>query len=581
MLLLLSASLLLLFITLGLGMFTCNILSRLFNTKVLTGLPGIFLCGLVFSAVYFQLLSLVVPVNYLTLLPLICLSAATLFNNKLYKSIIHGITANITILTKGGAAVLTAALLLLWFIYWLAPPLNGDSGSYHYLSILWYEKYKVVPGLANVHGRLAFNPASFIIDAAYSFTGLLQQSIYPLNGVTICIFFTWLLTLALKSTYWLEKIVYLLMIPAFSRVLLDDVSSPSSDPLFIVCITYAIISIYNAVKANRFTLANGIIPVILLAFSVTAKLSSITVLLLLPIAFCWLPANKRTIKTLAAVAAVCMVIWLPWLCRNIILSGYLVYPLYYVDLFNVDWKAPASVLKLDHIFINQGPKFFSLNFAYLQSLSFGQWFPKWLRLHNTPGFMVNLALFLAGMLSPLYWLLFIKHKRAFNIKVCMVWLVIYIGAWFWLINSPDYRFGVVFLTLAAVLPFLQLAAIKHQRNFTWPVSATYILIVAAFIFNCLTVFTRPETYRFGIKDCWLYPLKDKRYFYKNNKTNFPYTVMNNGVKLYLSDSAHECINTGLPCMSWRYGNIEMRGPTIQDGFRNSRDEVKTYFPFVK
>lgn len=208
-------------------MLTCNILSRLCNKKVVTGLPGIFLCGLIFSAVYFQLLSFVTPVNYLTLIPLAGLSSVTLYRNKQYKIVTSPIITNIAVFTKGSAAILTTALLLLWLIYWVAPPLNGDSGSYHYLAILWYEKFKAVPGLANVHGRLAFNPASFIIDAAYSFTGLLGQSIYPLNGVIILLFFTWLLARALKSSYWLEKIIYLLMLPAFCRVLLDDISSPS------------------------------------------------------------------------------------------------------------------------------------------------------------------------------------------------------------------------------------------------------------------------------------------------------------------------------------------------------------------
>jgi len=581
MLLLLLASLLLLYITTGLGIFTSNLLGKLLKVNVATGLPGTFLCGLIFSAVYFQLLSFITAVNYFTLLPLACLSGYTLFRNRQYKAIISIIPNNIAVLTKRGAVILTAALLTVWFIYWVAPPLNGDSGSYHYLSILWYEKYKVVPGLANVHGRLAFNPASFIIDAAYSFTGLLGQSIYPLNGVLILIFFTWLLTRALKSSHWLEKIIYLLMIPAFCRVLLDDVSSPSSDPLFIICITYAVISLFNNIRANKLTLATGIIPVVILAFSITAKLSSVTALLILPIAFFWLPRNQRTIKTLVTVCTICLLLWLPWLCRNVILSGYLVYPLYYVDLFNVDWKAPASVLKLDHILINQGPKFFSPDFAYLQSLSFSQWFPKWLSLHRAPGFMVNLVLFLAGMLSPLYWLLYVKHKQAFSIKAFIVWLVIYIGAWFWLTNSPDYRFGAVFLMLAFALPLLPLAGIKQQHTYTWPVTAICMLVITTFVFNCITIFNRPEVYSFTIKDCWLYPLKDKRYFNKNNKTDFPYSVLNNGVKLYLSDSTHECINTDLPCMSWRYGSIEMRGPTIQDGFKNTKDEVEKHFPFVK
>jgi len=581
MLLLVLTSLLLLFITWGLGIFTGNVLSRVYGVKAVTGLPGIFICGLIFSAVYFQLLSFIMPVNYFTLLPLACLSGYILSRNSRYKSITSIIATNLQVLFKGVGAILTIALLVLWLLYWFAPPLNGDSAGYHYLSILWYEKFRVVPGLANVHGRLAFNPVAFIICAAYSFTGLTGQSVYPLNGMLILMLFTWLLARSLKSSYWLEKIIYLLMIPAFCRILLDDVSCPSSDPLFIVCITYAVITLYDNVKTNTLTLANSIIPAAILVFSITAKLSSVTILLLLPVVFIWLPRSERTIKTMAKFCALCLLLWLPWFGRNIILSGYLVYPLYYVDVFNVDWKAPASVLKLDHIFINQGPKPFSADFAYLQTLSFIQWFPKWVLMQLVPGLWANLVLFFAGILSPCYWLLYINKKQHFNKHVFIVWAVIYAGTCFWLINSPEYRFGTVFLSLAFALPLLQLSGTGQKSLHSIPVIVTFVLVTAIFIKSCATLFSRPETYPFSLKDCWLYPLKDKRYFYKNNKSNFPYTVLNNGVKLYLSDSTHECINTGLPCMSWRYGDIEMRGKTLQDGFRNKKDEVEKYYPFVK
>ena len=91
-------------------------------------------------------------------------------------------------------------------------------------------------------------------------------------------------------------------------------------------------------------------------------------------------------------------------------------------------------------------------------------------------------------------------------------------------------------------------------------------------------------YAFTISDCWLKPLRDKRYFIAKNKTSFlqtfPSVNLGNGIQLYLPDNTHECLNANGPCMNWRYGEIEMRGTKIEDGFRNIKDEVKKYFPFV-
>ena len=86
--------------------------------------------------------------------------------------------------------------------------------------------------------------------------------------------------------------------------------------------------------------------------------------------------------------------------------------------------------------------------------------------------------------------------------------------------------------------------------------------------------------QYSMAESWLKPARDKRYSQKNDLRTFPFTTLANGVKLYYADSSHECLNAEGPCMLWRYGEIEMRGNKIEDGFRNTKDEVKKYYPFV-
>ncbi|QNP52660.1 hypothetical protein H9L05_02570 [Hymenobacter qilianensis] len=40
-------------------------------------------------------------------------------------------------------------------------PANFDSGLYHFQTLKWLNEYPTVPGLGNLHGRLAFNSSWF------------------------------------------------------------------------------------------------------------------------------------------------------------------------------------------------------------------------------------------------------------------------------------------------------------------------------------------------------------------------------------------------------------------------------------
>src|SRR4051812_19330749 len=75
MLLLLLDSLLLIFITFSLGSIAKNLLSQFFKIQLQTSFIEAFLLGLIFSAIYFNIISLFLPVNYLVLIPLLLLSS--------------------------------------------------------------------------------------------------------------------------------------------------------------------------------------------------------------------------------------------------------------------------------------------------------------------------------------------------------------------------------------------------------------------------------------------------------------------------------------------------------------------------
>jgi hypothetical protein len=527
--------------------------------------------------VYFNLLSFFIPVNYFTLLPLLLISVYV-FSKKTVRQIffsrMHGLFK--LFFSKKNLAFVIPFIALL-FVYWAIPPYNADSGEYHYISIRWYEQFKVVPGLANVHGRLAFNPASFIISAAWSFTDLTGQSLYPLNGVFCLLFYTWLLKKILIQQATLYNLILLLPAILLFRTTLINISSPSSDLLPGLLVFYCGFRTYELIKENKNTYGDYFPILIIACFSVTAKLSAIPSLLILPfIYFILIKKNKQGPVISKSILLAVLVVG-PWLARNFILSGYLLYPVLGSNFFHADWTVPRDVIKLDFIFSKYGPRTITVDFLTMQKMNMLQLTATWFR-YMYSNFFFSLLIFLVSVLSPFSWLFFPGQKKKISAKIFLLWSIYYAGVCIWLLNSPEFRFGLSYIILAMCLPVFELMqsiTVQQRLLRLAPVAITGI----CFLYYSVSV-VKKDSFYFSINDCWLKPPRDRRYFAKNDLSTFSSVNLGNGVRLYLADKNHECLNANGPCMNWRYGVIEMRGDKIEDGFRNVKDEVKKYYPYV-
>lgn len=276
-----------------------------------------------------------------------------------------------------------------------------------------------------------------------------------------------------------------------------------------------------------------------------------------------------------------MVIYVPWLCRNVILSGYLLYPVPFIDIFTVDWKAPKDLLLLlDYIYIKRLPINFDDGLVPVKPLPFPRWLWPWVQRQISNGMLSQLVVFAAALCSPLYWAVMRLLGIHFTRRAFYCWLLVYTCLLIWWINVPEYRFGIVFISFAITLPLLAAA-----KRLTKKIALLPALIITLFITEAgWYIYTAPgwkNRRDFSATRFIIYPLRDKLYYENNDTASFNYTPLSNGIKLYHQDSTHDCINAQLPCMIYKYGDIEMRGSTIADGFRNVRDDVGKNYPFVK
>ncbi|MCW8140390.1 MAG: hypothetical protein KIT58_15940, partial [Planctomycetota bacterium] len=66
---------------------------------------------------------------------------------------------------RGGAFALSFLLALVLALRALSVAAIYDTGLYHLSSVRWLMEAPIVPGLGNLHGRLAFNNSSFLWNA--------------------------------------------------------------------------------------------------------------------------------------------------------------------------------------------------------------------------------------------------------------------------------------------------------------------------------------------------------------------------------------------------------------------------------
>lgn len=579
MILLGIASGLLFFITYFTGRCTLRALENYTGYALAIDFFETFIYGLITSFVYFSIVSFILPVNFWVLVPLLLLSLFTFFSTREKKHLLDGLKQNSRLFFSKKNIFYSIPFIILIFIYWIIPPLNADSGEYHYIAIRWFERFKIVPGLGNVHGRLAFNPASFIISAPYSFTGITGQALYPLNGLLVLLFYAWLLKKIFAAGNNLYGFILLILSIILFRISLINVSSPSSDLLAGMLLFYIGLRTYELIKSNAAAFPDYLQVLIFACFAVTAKLSAIPGLLVLPFIYFVLLKKERKLPLVVKYISLAAVIIVPWLVRNFVLSGYLLYPIPSTGFFNADWKVPADVIKLDFLYSKYGPRTITVDFFTMQKMDTVQLVKVWYDYMRSSS-MSSLLLTAAAFLSIFIWLGFPLLKQKFPWKIFILWSIYFLCAAIWFFNSPEHRFGLPYLTLLMGLPLLALFKKIFVNIKLNPVFA-YLLLLFCTVHYALGPVDMRGMYAFSLKDCWWKPLRDKRYI-TNSKylETFPSVPLGNGVTLYKSDSRHDCLNVEGPCMNWWYGEIEMRGNTITDGFRNTKDEVKKYFPFV-
>ena len=354
-------------------------------------------------------------------------------------------------LTVTPGRVLLVGILVLIFAYGTSfGIIHYDTGLYHAQSIRWIEEYGVVPGLGNLHTRLAYNSAAFCLSAIYSMAFLGGQSYHCVGGYLALLLILLctkafrkerLLAPKLSDFVRLMGIYYLLMI-------FDEMVSPASDYFMVLMVFYIVIRWLELLEKEETSyLPYGLLCLLCITV-LTVKLSGALILLLVLKPAVMLLKEKK-VREIFIFLGTGLIMVLPFLIRNVILSGWLVYPFTSIDWFDVDFKIPKGVAEYDSREIQVWGRGYSDVTRYDEPIS--KWLPDWMRGLDTInlGFLALafLGLFiLAGLF--IYALLKKKSEMADYLHIAGVMTACFL---FWLCSAPLIRYGCVFLWLMPVL----------------------------------------------------------------------------------------------------------------------------------
>lgn len=319
-----------------------------------------------------------------------------------------------------------------------------DTYLYHAQAIHWIEEYGVVPGLGNLHYRLAYNSSFLCLQALFSFRIWAGQSLHSVNGFIMWIMLSYSVC-AMK--FWKDKKFFssdflrLVIILHYVKNI-QTVSSPETDMFTLGLVVYILSKWVSLLEDNETDIAPYAYLCILGVYSMTLKLSAAMIVFLAIKPIYQLFTGKRW-KEIAFYGGLGIWILFPFLVRNVIISGYLLYPYPELDLFSVDWKMSKIQLIKDRNEIKTWA--WGINDSSKAGISFGEWFPVWREKIGEAMyalFIVDVILMPVSLgLGVIYRIR--KRKWDFlHISSCIISCIL-----FWFIFAPLIRYGRVYLFL--------------------------------------------------------------------------------------------------------------------------------------
>lgn len=452
--------------------------------------------------------------------------------------------------------LIACCLLTLFMSSWKVN--HPDTVYYHAQIIQWIEKYKAVPGIVHLHVRYGLQGLWFVSSAILGFRFTGAEGITTLNFTVLVWFFLFVvynIQLSFFEKFKTKQLLFWLALLGISIVSYTQVrlTATSASPDFIAAL-YIWLVFYLLLKIDPYngSALHKVIIIFLSVFAITIKLSAAPVIIITLFLLYQLLRLKKTKAVLVA--------WLfivatttPFITRNVISSGYVIFPSVIPDITTVDWKFSneLTVVVKDYITayargIRDGSRKEIQSQAATKSIR--EWLPLWWRYQSPADKILLLltALFLLGAL--------IKTKKILRsdeyIKVATICSVT--GLLFWFIQAPDPRFGFGFIITLPAIVLLKL----YSFSFIIPQRAAILTTMLGGIFISIYIIYRSINF-----------FSPRQLLLPEGLITAPYTTIEcDGANFNVPEKGNPCGDTQIPCTYHHCDVFKLRGDKITDGF---------------
>jgi hypothetical protein len=430
-----------------------------------------------------------------------------------------------------------------------------DHGLYHQATVEWISNYAIVPGLGNLHHRLAFNNANLLYTAMID-SGILSQRGFYLSSTLLV--FVLIVHCAAGFFHFFDPnsrrkkthLYYALMAP--TAILYSSTTYLAGySPDIAVFVLHAVLAgeflrLFDIGPDPAAARRQALLVVLLASVGIAVKLSFIGfgALILIFTLILWrlryrlpLRSDLRTFTVWALVAGLLI---LPWMLRHVILSGYLLFPSTLIS-FPVPWRMPLALTSPIAPIITLWARTLSSTIEYTADLD---WLLRWWRGIKL---YIRIGLVTGAMIGTLCLLLAstLRKRLTWDWGPPALLAVSALGLVYWFFMAPDYRFSgaVIWIFLTAALLFAY-DLLTTNRLVGSPVLLALTLLLT------LTLWLSPVQFSHRFK--WVTLLNPRPESVIASEAMRPQNlitkVTNSGLTVYMATAPSEqCWGVPLPC----------------------------------
>jgi hypothetical protein len=472
--------------------------------------------------------------------------------------------------------LLIISLIPFSFIIWLVSrsmlsPTNYDGGLYYFNTIRWINTYPIIPGIGNLHSRLAYNQSLFMFVASLNFSPFFN------NGRVIANSFLFLLSFATAVSYlWpikqnpskvfdshpfiyqpslfaLPILFYLIMSQGFA--LSPDITSGLLQLALFLILTRSISQWIEFRSIDNYSV---LLISILSATSITIKLSNliyVCVIIFFILIFLW-KSRKNSYKATLFIFIPSLIIIIVWSLRGILLSGVPFYPST-IGYLPVNWAVnKASIVNEANLIYSWARK---PHESWNIVLGNWNWLESWIlrNFNNLIEYLIPITFFSFALVISSITRYIKKGEKFHPFEIAILYPSL-LSIIFWFFTAPDFRFAdcLIYLFLISILLlfFISSRGIVNRKLFTFLFLVIFILGNFRSLHNALI---NQNIYRdislIGFEKVTEVPLIKKE--------------TKSGLEVYVPVSGDQCWDSPLPCTPYFNDSLSLRIPgNIRSGF---------------